>query len=185
MLNEIAEEAEDGMQKTIERTQAEYKRLRTGKATSALLDGIRVNAYGSLMPLNQLATVAVPEARLITIQPWDKTMMKEVEKAILASELGLTPSNDGSLIRLSVPQLTEERRRDLVRVVKKMAEESRVGLRSIRRESNDLLKVTEKSGDISVDQMHDGLSRVQELTDSYVKRIDALTEAKESEIMEI
>lgn len=185
MIDEICLDAEDRMDKAIEHAQHEFSRLRTGKATTALVDGIRVDAYGSSMPLNQVATITVPEPRLIVVQPWDKSTIKDIEKALMKSDLGLNPSNDGSVIRLAIPQLTEERRRDLVRMVKKMAEEGRVSIRSVRRESNEQMKTSVKSGELSEDQMHDGLEAIQKLTDQYVKKIDELTVAKETELMEV
>ncbi len=185
MIDEVCFEAEESMTNAIEHAQDEFARLRSGKATTALVDGVRVEAYGSSMPLNQVATITVPEPRLIVIQPWDKSTIKEIEKAIMVADLGLNPSNDGSVIRLSIPQLTEERRRDLVKMVKKMAEDGRVSIRSVRREANEKLKAGVKAGDLSEDLMHDGLDQIQKLTDQFVKQIDELTTAKEAELLEI
>ncbi len=185
MIDEVSFEAEERMTHAVEHAQTEFARMRTGKATTALVDGVRVEAYGSSMPLNQLATITVPEPRLIVIQPWDKSTIKDVEKAIRVSDLGLNPTNDGTVIRLAIPQLTEERRRDLVKMVKKMAEEGRVSIRAVRRDANDKLKASVKAGDISEDSMHDGLEEVQKLTDRFVKQIDDLTTAKEAELMEV
>jgi ribosome recycling factor len=185
MTDEVCLEAEEAMERAIEHAQHEFSRLRSGKATTALVDGIRVDAYGSSMPLNQVATITVPEPRLIVVQPWDKSTIKDVEKAIMKSDLGLNPSNDGSVIRLAIPQLTEERRKDLVRMVKKLAEDGRVSVRSIRREANERLKAMVKKGEISEDQMHDGLDEIQELTNRFVKEIDNLTAKKEAELMEV
>ncbi len=185
MIDEVCLESEASMEKAIEHAQHEFSRLRSGKATTALVDGIRVEAYGSLMPLSQMATVTVPEPRLIVVQPWDKSTIKDIEKAIMKSDLGLNPSNDGSVIRLAIPQLTEERRKDLVRMVKKLAEDGRVSVRSIRRDANERLKSMVKKGEISEDQMHDGLEEIQKLTNRYVKKIDELTAKKEAELMEV
>lgn len=185
MSSEVFQQTTDSMDRAMDRVRTEFSRLRTGKATVSFLDGVKVDAYGSQMPLNQVASVSVPEPRLISIQPWDKTMITAIEKAILSGDLGLTPSNDGNVIRLNIPQLTEERRKELVRGVRKMAEEGRVAIRNARRDSNDALKASEKSGDVSEDQMHDGLQRVQDMTNDYIKKLDDLLEAKESEIMEV
>jgi ribosome recycling factor len=162
----------------------EFSTLRTGRATPALLDGIRVDAYGGHTPLNQLAGVTAPEARLIVIQPWDKSLLQAIEKAIQKSDLGLTPSNDGQLIRLPIPTLTEERRKDLVKVARRLAEDCRVEVRQRRRESNELLKAAEKEGAITEDELRKYTTKVQELTDRSVSKIDEILARKEKEILE-
>jgi len=148
-----------------------------------LLDGLRVQYYGSLVPLNQVASLAVPESRLITIQPWDIKAIGEIEKAVLKSELGLTPVNDGKIIRINIPLLTEERRRDLVKVIKKMAEETRVALRNIRRESNESFKDLKKDKHLSEDDFFKGQEEVQKITKDYIERVDRISEEKEKEIL--
>jgi|SRR5690554_4493017 ribosome recycling factor len=173
------------MEEVIEATKKAFAAIRTGRANPALLDRIVVSYYGTPTPLNQMASISVPEPRLLVVTPWDKTAIKDVEKAILASDLGLVPSNDGTVIRIAIPTLTEERRKELVRVVRKDAEDYRVAVRNIRRDLNDDLKKMEKDGDISEDTLHRVLEKVQELTNDFIKQIDELLEAKEKEIMEI
>lgn len=185
MTHEILSEAKAHMQKAVEAVQHEMALIRTGRATTNLLDIVRVDYYGTHMPVNQLATVGVPEPRLLTIQPWDRSAIQPIEKAIMASGLGLTPSNDGVLIRLPIPQLTEERRKDLVRVVHKLAEEGRVSVRNARRDANEVLKEAEKGGEIPEDDGKKALKQVQELTDEYTRRIDEVLKRKEAEIMEV
>lgn len=184
MIDKVYKETKDKMEKAIEALRKELSRIRTGRATSALLDGIRVQYYGSQVPLNQVGSVAVPDSRQITIQPWDVKAIGEIEKAILKSELGLTPINDGKLIRINIPSLTEERRRDLVKVTKKMAEESRVALRNIRRESNEGLKVLKKEKVISEDDLFKAQDEIQKITKDFIERLDRLGEEKEKEIMQ-
>ena len=149
-----------------------------------ILDGIRVDYYGTLTPLNQMATLSVPESRLITIQPWDVSVIKEVEKAILKSDLGLTPSNDGKIIRISIPPLTEERRKELVKVINKISEDHKIAVRNIRRDSNELLKGLKKDGDISEDDAFKAQDQVQKITDEHIKLIDDVNKDKEKEILE-
>lgn len=173
------------MQKAVENTKDELKKIRTGKASPALLDTIRVSYYGSTVPIKQVASINTPEPRLITIQPWEKNMIGEIEKAILKSDLGLNPVNDGILIRLPIPQLTEERRKDLVRLCHKLAEEGRVAVRNIRRDANDKLKKSEKEHAISEDQYHTTIDEVQQVTDKYIVEIDEILKHKEEEIMEV
>lgn len=185
MIEEVLQDGEVRMEDVISATKKTFSSIRTGRANPALLDRIVVSYYGAPTPLNQMASVSVPEPRLLVITPWDKTVIKDVEKAILISDLGLVPSNDGTVIRISIPSLTEERRRDLVRLVRKDAEDHRVSVRNIRRDLNDSLKKLEKDGDISEDQYHRVQVKVQELTDRFTKQIDELLEAKEKEIMEI
>jgi ribosome recycling factor len=172
------------MEKALEGLKKELSRVRTGRATPAILDGIRVVYYGSPVPLNQVASVAVPDSRQITIQPWDLKAIGDIEKAILKSELGLTPINDGKIIRINIPSLTEERRRDLVKVTKKMAEEARVVSRSIRREANEALKSLKKDKAISEDDLFKGQDEVQKITKETIERVDKIGEEKEKEIMQ-
>jgi ribosome recycling factor len=172
------------MGKTISALKSELKRIRTGRASLSLLDGIRPDYYGTPTPLNQMATLAVPESRLITIQPWDATVIKDIEKAILKSDLGLTPSSDGKIIRISIPPLTEERRKELVKVVHKICEEHKVAVRNIRRDSNELLKGFKKDGDISEDDAFKAQDEVQKITDEHIEKIEAIYKQKEKEIIE-
>ncbi|MDY6825778.1 MAG: ribosome recycling factor [Bacillota bacterium] len=185
MVEDIYMDADDRMEKAISVFKRELSTLRAGRATPTLLDKIEVDYYGTLTPLNQIAGVTAPEPRLLVIQPWDKQAMPEIERAILKSDLGLTPSNDGNVIRLSIPQLTEERRKELVRFVRKKAEESRVIIRNIRRDANDRIKQLEKSGDISEDERRRAQDEIQELTDSKIEDIDKILEQKENEMMEV
>lgn len=184
MIEETYQETRDRMSKTISALQSELKRIRTGRASASLLDGIKVDYYGTPTPINQMATVAVPESRLITIQPWDATVIKDIEKALLKSDLGLTPSNDGKLIRIAIPPLTEERRKELVKLVHRSSEEHKVGIRNIRRDSNELIKGFKKDGDISEDDAFKAQDEIQKITDDYIKKIDEIFKAKEKEILE-
>ncbi len=184
MIESTYQETKDRMGKTITALENELKRVRTGRASLSLLDGIRVDYYGTLTPLNQMASLSVPESRLITIQPWDATVIKDIEKAILKSDLGLTPSNDGKLIRISIPPLTEERRKELVKVVNKMCEEHKIGVRNIRRDANELLKGFKKDGDISEDDAFKAQDQVQKITDGFIQNIDDVYKEKEKEILE-
>lgn len=185
MVDEILSETKASMQKAVEAFGHETAMVRSGRASASLLDPIRVEYYGSQMPINQVANVGVPEPRLITIQPWDKTALPAIEKAIMASNLGLVPSNDGTIIRLPIPQLTEERRIELVRVVRQMAEEGRISVRNARRDANELLKDAQKEGEIPEDDAKRGQDQVQELTNEFVKKVDDLLKEKEEEIMEV
>ena len=185
MNNAITAEADSRMQKTMESVQQEFNKIRTGRANISLLDGIKVDYYGTQSPINQVANVSIPEARLIVIQPWDPKMLKEIEKAIQVADLNIAPINDGKVIRLPVPQLTEERRKDLVKNVKKILEEGKVSVRNTRREINEKLKKSQKSGDLSEDQQKDGEATIQKTTDKYIKDLDALAEKKEKEIMTV
>ena len=184
MIADIHEDTTERMGKTITALENELKRIRTGRASLSLLDGIRVDYYGTMTPLNQMATLAVPESRLITIQPWDASVLKDIEKAVLKSDLGLTPSNDGKIIRLAIPPLTEERRKELVKVVHKMCEEHKVATRNIRRDSNDLLKSLKKDGDISEDDAFKAQDDVQKITDNFIQKVDDIYKDKEKEILE-
>ena len=185
MIDEILRQVEERMKSAVAAAKRDFAAIRTGRATTALLDRVTVDYYGTPTPLNQLAAVSAPEPRLLTIQPWDKSQIQAIEKAILQSDLGLTPNSDGSLIRIAIPQLTEERRRELVRVVRKEAEDKRVVIRNTRRDANENLKKLEKEKQISEDDSRRAQERVQELTDRYIRDIDQLLEAKEKEIMEV
>ncbi len=184
MLNSTYSETRERMGKSIDALENELKRVRTGRASLNILDGIRVDYYGTQTPLNQMASLSVPESRLIVIQPWDATVIKDIEKALLKSDLGLTPSSDGKLIRLAIPPLTEDRRKELVKVISKMCEDYKVAVRNIRRDSNEFLKMAKKEGDISEDDLFKGQDQVQEITDEFVKRIDDIFKEKEKEILE-
>jgi len=173
------------MEETVTAMRRELTRTRTGRASTALLEGIHVEYYGARTPLNQLASLNAPEPRLLVIQPFDRSAITDIERAIQQSDLGLTPQNDGKLIRVPIPELTEERRRDLVKHVRKVAEEFRVSLRSHRRDANDLLKALEKDGDITEDDLRKGQEKTQELTKDYTERLDKVLKAKEEEIMEV
>ncbi|NPV52265.1 MAG: ribosome recycling factor [Firmicutes bacterium] len=185
MTREVLKRTEDRMKGVIEAIKKEFSAIRTGRANPALLDRITVECYGSTLPINQVATISAPEPRLLMVQPWDKSVLSQIEKALLKSNLGLTPVNDGSVIRLALPQLTEERRRELVRLAKKQAEDMRVAVRNLRREANDQLKAIEKNGEISEDELKRSQDEVQKLTDKYISEIDAFLSAKEKEIMEV
>lgn len=185
MVDEILGDASAAMQKAIEAFRHEVATVRTGRANASVLDSIRVDYYGSQVPLNQVATVGVPEPRMITIQPWDKAAIGPIEKAILSSSIGIQPSNDGTLIRLPVPQLTEERRKDLVKQVRNMAEDVRVSIRNARRDANELLKEAQKEGEVPEDDAKRGHDQSQKLTDDSIKKIEDILKDKEQEIMEI
>jgi ribosome recycling factor len=177
--------ARELMEKAIDATRREFASVRTGKATPALLDLVRVDAYGSKVPLNQVGGVSAPEPRLLMIQPWDKSLLGEIEKAIRSSDLGLNPSNDGNVIRIPVPALTEERRRDLVRVIHRYAEEGRIAIRQARQEANKEIKREQQAHEIGDDEAHRLTEEVQKLTDEFIGRIDQLLESKEQEVMEV
>jgi len=185
MVEEIFEDLNDRMGKSIETLKREYSRLRTGRASVSLLDGIRVSYYDTPTPLNQMASLAVPEPRLIVIQPWDKTAIGDIEKAILKSELGLTPMNDGKVIRIAIPPLTEERRKELVKVARKMAEDNKVAIRNIRRDANDMLKDLKTEKEITEDDLYRSQDEVQKITDDFISQVDELCTVKEKEILEI
>ncbi len=184
MLDDVYRDLRDRMNKAIETLESEYKRLRTGRASVSLVDGIKVDYYGNPTPLSQLATLTIPDPRTIMIQPWDTSVVGEVEKAILKSELGLTPMNDGKAIRISIPPLTAERRRDLVKVVKKKAEESKVAVRNIRRDIIEKTKDLKKDKKVSEDEQFRAQDEIQKITDDYIKKIDAVYSGKEKEILE-
>lgn len=185
MIDAVKSEATAGMERSIDALRRDLGKVRTGRASLSLLDDIRVDYYGTPTALNQVGTLAVPEPRLITIQPWEKKLIPEIEKAILKTDLGLNPTSDGQLIRLVFPPLTEERRKDMVKQVKRMGEDSKIGVRNARRDANDTLKKLEKDKEISEDDHKRGEKEIQELTDQYVKKIDDIVEAKEKELMEI
>jgi ribosome recycling factor len=184
MIEDIYQETRENMGKSVEDLKREFKRVRTGRASLSILDGIRVNYYGTPTPLNQMATLAVPESRLITIQPWDVSGIKEIEKAILKSDLGLTPSSDGKIVRIAIPPLTEERRKELVRVINKVSEEHKVAVRNIRRDANEMLKDLKKEGDISEDEAFKAQDQVQKITDDHINLVEQITKEKEKEILE-
>ena len=185
MAKEIIKDAESNMKKTIEVVKKEFASMRAGRATPALLDKILVNYYGTMTPVNQLANITVPEARLLVVQPWDKSSLPEIERAILKSDLGINPASDGTVIRLAIPQLTQERRADLMKSIKKKAEEGRVAVRNIRRDTNEQLKIYQKDGKISEDELKRNQEEVQKLTDRIIKEIDGLLSTKEQEIMQV
>jgi ribosome recycling factor len=185
MIDSVLEETKEKMAKTISALKKEMQRVRTGRASTTMLDSVRVDYYGTLTPLNQMASVSVPESRLITIQPWDATAIKEIEKGILKANIGLTPSSDGKLIRISVPPLTEERRKDIVKIVNKTCEDHRIAIRNVRRDSNETLKGLKKDGDISEDEMFTAQEKVQKLTDDNIKLVDGIYADKEKEVLEI
>jgi len=185
MEHAILTDAENRMKKSAEAFRQELVRIRTGKASTALLAGIRVEYYGAQVPLNQVASVTTPEARLIVIQPWDKSMIPKIEKEIQKSDLGLNPASDGTFVRLAIPVLTEERRKELVKLVRKHAEEARVAIRNIRRDANEHLKREQKAGSISEDDLKKLQTHCQELTDKHIEIIDETLRKKEEEIMEV
>jgi ribosome recycling factor len=185
MLPEVYQEVEHKMERSLTALRKDLSRIRTGRASLALLDGIVVDYYGTPTPLSQLATLAVPESRLITIQPWDKSQLGLMEKAIQRSDLGLTPVNDGKIIRLAIPPLTEERRKELVKQVKKIGEETKIALRNIRRDGNETLKSLEKTKKIAEDDWRRGQEQVQKITDGFIVKVDEILQAKEHELMEV
>lgn len=183
MKNRVLDELKARMDKTIDVFKHELSKARTGRASVTLLDDIKVDYYGSVLPLNQIASLTVPEPRLITIQPWDATALSSIEKAILKSELGLNPANDGKIIRISIPPLTEERRKEIVKMVKKTAEEYRVIIRNLRREANEKIKDLKKDKALSEDDAFSAQKEVQEATDNYIKKVDEIYSDKEKEIL--
>jgi len=185
MDRQFEQQAKAEMDGSLDSLAKEFSKVRTGRASISLLDSVRVDYYGTPTPLNQLATLAIPEPRMITIQPWDMQVTREIEKAILKADLGLTPTSDGKLVRVSIPPLTEERRKDLVKVVKKMAEAARVSIRNHRRKVNDDLKAMKNDKKISEDEMFNSQADVQKITDDYIAKVDELTRVKEAEILEI
>jgi ribosome recycling factor len=185
MRKEVISSTQEKMNKAIEHIRREFSTIRTGRASASLVEGLNVDYYGSAVPLNQIANISVPEPRLLMLTPYDKGALGAIEKAVLKSDLGLTPNNDGRVIRIPIPELTEERRKNLVKVVRRLAEDTRVSIRNIRREANDQLKKSEKNGDISEDESHRTMDEVQKVTDEYVSKVDEILKAKEDEIMEV
>lgn len=185
MVDDVVAEVTDGMDKAIEAFRRDLSKLRTGRANLSLLDGVKVDYYGTPTPLNQVATLNVADARLITVKPWEKNLLPDIEKAIRASDLGLNPVADSELIRLPIPPLTQERRKDLVKQLKKMTEDARIAVRAARRDGNDLLKDALKDKDISEDENKTGQKRIQDETDKYVAQVDEISTHKEKELMEV
>lgn len=184
MKKEILDELTQKMNKTTESLQKDFQRIRTGRASTALLSGIMVDCYGAQMPLEQTASVSAPEARLLIVQPWDLSILADIEKAILKSELGLNPMNDGKIIRIGIPPLTEERRKELAKLARKMAEEGKIAIRNLRREANDFFKDLKTEKEISEDDFYRAQEEVQKITDDFIKKIDEITSRKEKEIVE-
>ncbi|MDD1501261.1 ribosome recycling factor [Lysinibacillus sp. CNPSo 3705] len=185
MAKQVLEQAKEKMNKTIAAFSRELSSIRAGRANAALLDRITVDYYGAPTPINQLGGVSVPEARLLVITPYDKTILGEIEKAILKSDIGITPTNDGSVIRLMIPALTEDRRKDLVKQVKKEAEDAKIAVRNVRRDANDDLKKLEKAGEITEDDLRGYGEDIQKLTDEFIVKVDQVTKEKEKEILEV
>jgi len=184
MKDEILSEMRQKMEKTVEALSREFKKMRTGRASTSILEGIKVECYGTQMRLDQIASISSPESRLLTIQPWDQSIIGNIEKSILKSGLGLTPMNDGKLIRISIPPLTEERRKELAKIAKKMAEESKIVIRNHRRDSNEMLKELKNESEISEDEMYTYKEKVQKNTDEFIEKIDEIRKEKEHEILE-
>ena len=185
MLEDIYKEIEDKMASRIDGLQRELSRMRTGRATPSLLDGVRVDYYNTPTPLNQIATVSVPEARLIVIQPWEKSIISNIEKAIASADLGLNPNNDGNVIRIPIPPLNQERRQELAKQIKKHTEEAKVSIRNIRRDYNESVKKRQKDKLITEDDMHKGLDHIQKITDKVIDKIEDIYKVKEKEILEV
>ena len=185
MIKTALVEMKQRMAKSIDAFHKDLGKVRTGRASTSLIDSLMVDYYGTMTPLSQMATLSVPESRLITVQPWDATALESIEKAILSSDVGLNPNNDGKLIRLSIPALTEERRREMVKLAKKYAEDTRISVRNARRDTNDLLKDLEKEKEISEDELKRSHDEVQVVTNEYIKKVDSIMKSKEEDIMEI
>ena len=185
MVNDITADAEEGMKKAVDSFKRELQKIRTGRANTSMLDGIKVDYYGTPTPVNQVATVQVLDARMITVKPWEKNMIAVIDKAIRASDLGINPVADSELVRLPIPPLTQERRKELAKVVGKQTEEARVAVRSARRDAMDMVKDAEKDKQITEDERKNGEKKIQELTDKYIAMIDDIAKAKEKEIMEL
>lgn len=184
MVESVYDDAKDRMGDSIDALKNDFKKIRTGRASLALFEGMKISYYGTSTPLNQVASLSIPESRLIVINPWDQSIIGEIEKEILKSEIGLTPMNDGKLIRIPIPALTEERRKELVKVVHKIAEDHKVSIRNIRRDANELLKGLKKDGDISEDDFFRAQDKVQKITDDYIQSVDETYQEKEKEILE-
>ncbi|HEX9873890.1 MAG TPA: ribosome recycling factor [Deferrimonas sp.] len=185
MVKDVIAKTRVGMEKSIEALKKEFSRVRTGRASINLLDDVRVDYYGTPTPLSQIATLIVPEPRLITIQPWEKKLIPDIERAILKADLGLNPASDGVLVRIAIPPLTEDRRKEMVKLIKRMTEDAKVAIRNVRREANDSLKKLEKDKEISEDELKRGEKEIQDLTDGFVKKTDEVMVVKEKEVMEI
>ncbi|NLC69731.1 MAG: ribosome recycling factor [Desulfuromonadaceae bacterium] len=185
MFADVKQKCLTGMEKTIEVLKKDFGKVRTGRASVTLLEDIVIDYYGNPTPINQVGTLAAPEPRLITIQPWEKKLIGDIEKAILKSDLGLNPDSDGQIIRIAIPPLTEERRREMAKMVRKMGEEAKIILRNLRRDANERMKKMEKNKELTKDDLKRGEKEIQDLTDAYVKKTDDLVVAKENEIMEI
>jgi ribosome recycling factor len=185
VTKEILQQLEDKMKKTVDLMARDLTTLRAGRATPTLLDKIFIDYFGTPTPINQVATISVPEPRLLVIQPWERNLVPQIEKAILKSDLGVTPNSDGYLIRITIPSLTQDKRKDLVKVIQKKAEEVRVVVRNLRRDSNDQVKAAEKKGEASEDEAKRSLDEIQKKTDKYIKQVDQVAEAKQKEIMEL
>ncbi len=185
MIKDVLKDIESRMKKSVDALDTELKSMRIGKASPALLDNLRVEYYGTKVPINQVANVSAPEPRLLVVQTWEKNMVDEVVKAIMKSEMGLNPSTDGNIIRIPIPPMSEERRKEAVKLVKKFGEDCKVAIRNIRRDANDRLKTADKNKEISEDEMRKGQDQVQEVTDTYTKNVDELVEKKEKEVMEV
>lgn len=184
-MQSVLKDCEKKMDKAISNLEKEFSKLRTGRASTGLVEEVMVDYYGTLTPLNQLASISIPDSRTIAIQPWDRNAFSSVEKAIMKSDLGLNPVNDGKIIRINIPPLTEERRKDLVKLAKKYSEDAKIAIRNVRRDANETLKKMKNNKDLSEDEMHKGQDEVQKLTDSFVEKADQVLEVKEKEIMEI
>jgi ribosome recycling factor len=184
-MEAVNKSAEDKMKKAVKALEDEFKTIRTGRASAALFENIRVDYYEQKVPLNQVATISIPEARLVIIQPWDRSVLAEIEKAIQKSELSVNPNNDGKVIRIAIPPLTEERRKELAKVAKNIAEKSRVAIRNIRRDTNEEIKKQEKDSKLSEDQAKRSMDEIQKLTDKYIEEVNAVLSRKDKEIMEI
>ena len=184
MKDEILSEMRQKMESTVDSLDREFKKMRTGRASTSILEGITAECYGTQMRLNQIASLSSPESRLLTIQPWDQSIIGNIEKSILKSQLGLTPMNDGKLIRISIPPLTEERRKELAKMAKKMAEESKVSIRNHRRDANEMLKELKNESEISEDEMYAYQDKVQGTTDEFIEKIDGIRKEKENEILQ-
>ena len=184
-MNTVIKKADEKMAKSVSHLEVEFSEVRAGRANPSVLDKVRVDNYGSPTPINQVAAVSITEARTLTIQPWDKTLLKAIEKAIQTSDIGINPQNDGTVIRMIFPPLTEERRKEIVKEIAKMGEDTKVAVRSIRREAMDKLKTMKKNGEITEDDQKHGEKKIQDKTDSHIKTIESMTEKKQKQIMEI
>ncbi|HJN02791.1 MAG: ribosome recycling factor [Nitrospinota bacterium] len=184
MLQEIYNQLKKKMDSSLDVFRKNLGGIRTGRASASILDGISVDYYGTPTPLKQVATISIPESRLIAVQPWDVSILKEIEKTILASDLGLTPNNDGKIIRLPIPSLTQERRKELVKIVKRVAEDAKIAVRNIRREGNEQLKKAEKAKNVTEDECRKGIDQIQKITDDCIKNVDEISGKKEKEVLE-